>query len=216
MCPLRPADADARERLGYKELVPRTHLPCSLRLQVKCADRRAGCLRQLDWSHLGLVDRSAWAVRREDRRPAGLNDPIQAQQSYMRASRARSAHRVEPEHPEDACDELAIKTAADQDYGAGTTKVHGAGKHALMPEAVDLRSGLLAEDNGGHTILGDDFKPPCDAGEPKQRPHQTRHHSQHNSLAQCNSEAGFGSHFPDFSCSAASERFQGSWRVSRT
>src|ERR1700758_2784164 len=62
VCPLRPADADAGERLGYQKAVPGFHDPGTLGLEMKGADGRAGELRQLDGTHLGLINGAERAV----------------------------------------------------------------------------------------------------------------------------------------------------------
>src|ERR1039457_2560293 len=56
--PLRPTDRNPREGLGHQKVVPGTHGPGVLGLQVEGADRRAGHLRQFDGTHLGAIDRS--------------------------------------------------------------------------------------------------------------------------------------------------------------
>ncbi len=50
--------------LGTRKRSQELHDPGVFRLQMKCADRRAGHLRQLDGPHFGLVDRARAARRR--------------------------------------------------------------------------------------------------------------------------------------------------------
>ena len=76
-------------------------------------------------------------------------------------------------------------------------KVNGAGKHALMPEAVDLRPRFFAEENRRDAFFCDHFKAPCPPKDPQQRPDDARHNRQHDALNHCESWAVFAVHSVD-------------------
>ena len=182
--PSRPTDHDARERLGHQEAIPGTHGPGALGLQMKGADGRAGHLRELDGAHLGAIDGTARAVGGEDGGMAALDHLLESQQAFARAAGAGAAHGVKAEELEDARDQFAVEALADEDGGVGAAEVEGAGKHALVPEAEDLRARAFAEGKRRDALLGDDFKAPGAAHEPEQRPNQARNHGQHEALAE--------------------------------
>jgi hypothetical protein len=68
-----------------------------------------------------------------------------------------------------------------------------------MPEAVDFRSRLFAEEDWRDAVFGDDFKAPGRADDPNERPHHARNHSQQKALDEGESQMGFGGHSFDFS-----------------
>ena len=77
--------------------------------------------------------------------------------------------------------------------------IEGAGEHALVPEAKDLRARTLAEWEWGSALLGDDFETPGATDQPEQRPNQARHHSQNEALGKSKSGRGIGGHCDDSS-----------------
>src|ERR1700743_2351173 len=91
---------------------------------------------------------------------ARLDDVSQSQQSFASAARARAAHGVEAEQTQDAGDQFAINAAADENDCSRTAKIKCARQHALVPEAVNLRSGFPAAAHRRDAFFGDDFEAP--------------------------------------------------------
>ena len=164
--PLRPTDDDAGEGLWYEEAIPRVDHPRLLGLQVKCADGCARCLRKLNRPHLGLIDWASRAVGGEDCGATGLNDLLKSEQAFARITGTGSAYGIEAKHLEDARDQLAVEALADENDCIRFPKVEGTGKHALVPEAVDFRAGLLPEENWSDTLFRDHLEAPRSTEEP--------------------------------------------------
>ena len=169
-------------------------------LEVKGADGRAGHLRQLDGTHLGLIDGAERSVGGEDGGAAGFDDVGQAEQPLARAAAAGTAHGIEAKDFENAGNQLAVEALADEDHGAGVAEVDRAGQYALVPEAVDVGRGLLARDGGGDAFRGEDLETPGKAGEPDQRRDDARDDGQDQALDEGEAGMGFGGHCIDFSC----------------
>jgi hypothetical protein len=149
---------------------------------MESPNRCAGHLRQFNRSHFRAVDRSARPVRGKNRRAPRLEDVRQTQQPFARAAGTGAAYGIKAKHAENPCNELAVEAAANQDYGAGSAKVESAGKHALVPEAVDLGSGLLPLAHWDNAWFADYIEAPGAANHVEQGPHDARNEGQHNAL----------------------------------
>src|SRR6185437_8498721 len=180
----RPTDHDARKRLGNQEAVPRIDDPSALGLQVEDADGGAGELLEFDGPHFCLVDGTARSIGGEDCGTAAFDYAFEPEQSFAACARTRSACSVEAEHAQDACDQLAVKAAADEDDGVSSAEIEGAGQDALVPEAVNLAPGFLAESDRRYAFLGDHLIAPRKADDPEQHPNDARHDGQNHALRQ--------------------------------
>src|SRR6266700_6345903 len=118
-----PAYDDAREWLGDEKAIPGIDDPGALGLQMERPDRNARDLRELDGSHLGVVDGAARAVGGEDGRDAALKHALEAEHAFAAGAGTGAADGVESKKPQCAGNELAIKAAADQNDGVRMAKV---------------------------------------------------------------------------------------------
>ena len=195
---------------------------------MKCPDGRACHLCQFDRPQFCLINRPARSIRGEDRGPSRLDDVGQAEKAFARTTGTRTAHGIEAKHPENPCNELAVEALADQDHSAGPAKIKCAGKNALMPKAVDLRSGLFSLSYRDHAGFAGHVEAPRSANHAEQSPHNARNDGQHDALTNGEFGARFGSHSSkfscagctfvatDLSCTAASGSVPATWRVFRT
>src|SRR5579863_1934455 len=213
--PFRPAYADSREWLGHLEPVPRVDKPGPLRLQMKCPDGSAGHLAELNGSHLGLVARPPGSVRSEDCGASRLDDAFQAKQPFARAAGTRPPDGAKAEHSEHARDHLPVETLTDQDDGPGPTVVVGARQNALVPEAVDLGSSVLAAQNRHNAFFGNYLKTPGAPDDREQDPDQARNNRQPKALGKGEPLVSGCVHFLAFSCNGASASAPAGWRACR-
>lgn len=197
--PSSPAHTNAGEGFGNKEAIPGVERPGMLGLEVKTANGRTCDLREFNGAHFCLVDGPARAIGGEDCCIAFFNDAFEAEQALSGTARTGTADCAVVEFQKNTRDEFTVEAAADEDVRERMAKVHGAGQYALVPEAVDLRAGFLAEEHRCDALFCDDFKAPGAAYDPEQRPDDARDKEERDPLAEGEGSSGSRSHSDDFS-----------------
>ena len=170
----RPTNANARERLGNQEMIPRMQGPGMFRFEMKSIENRPGHLSELDGPHFRFVNRTTRSIGGEDRSPAGLDDLVESHQSVPAATGTGAAHGIVAKHSENARDQFTIKALTNENHRARMAKINRARQDALMPEAEDFIWRYLAERNRRGTFFGNDLKAPGAPPDTHQRPHNAR------------------------------------------